>query len=410
MSIAHPAEATGLRSSVHRQPVLAVDDRVVGYTVSVVLDLPPGEVVSPERAEQLGGPALATALHEQYLALDLPSLVADRFAFLPATPEMLDGLLPLVHAPGRLVLDLPLGFEESPDAPLRASSLRALGVELAVGDLRGTPAQLALLPHLAFAVVEPAAVGDELENLVRTAHAAGCQVLAAGPFDDQLRTRCILAGVDGFRGAAPGRAAEANQAKVLRPAQVQCLAALHLLQQLDVDLPAVAQVIDTDPVLTLRVLHLVNSGAFAIRHQVDTVQRAVVLLGQREVTALVAGLALDSRPGAMDSLWHILARALTCEAIAGDAAAYTIGMLSALIEELGVPAEVVLEKVGVSSTVSDAVRDQSGELGPVLLAVLGHEQRNPLAVAAAGFVPADVSDTYLRCLADALETARAVEA
>jgi EAL and modified HD-GYP domain-containing signal transduction protein len=410
VSIAHPAGVTGLRSTVHRQPVLAVDDRVVGYTVSVVLDLPAGEVVAPEHAEAVGGPALASALHEQYLALDLPSLVADRFAFLPATREMLDGMLPPVHAPGRLVLDLPLGVEQWPDATLRVSSLRALGVELALGDLRGTPSQVALLPHLGFAMLDPEALGDGLEQLVRTAHASGCQVLAAGPVDEATRARCIAAGVDGFRGTAPGRASEANQTKVLRPAQVQCLAALHLLQQPEVELSAVAQVIDTDPVLTLRVLHLVNSGAFAIRNQVDTVQRAVVLLGVREVTALVAGLALDSRPGAMDSLWHILARALTCETVADDPAAYTAGMLSALIEELGVPADVVLDKVGVSATVADAVRDQSGYLGAVLLAVLAHEQRNPLAVAAAGFVPADVSDTYLHCLADALETARAVEA
>ncbi len=84
-------------------------------------------------------------------------------------------------------------------------------------------------------------------------------------------------------------------------------------------------------------------------------------------------------------------------------------MLSALIDELGVPADVVLEKVGVSDVVGDAVRDLTGDLGPVLAAVLAHEAGDTARISAAGFDPADVSDVYLTCLADALETAKAVE-
>jgi EAL and modified HD-GYP domain-containing signal transduction protein len=161
-------------------------------------------------------------------------------------------------------------------------------------------------------------------------------------------------------------------------------------------------------VLTLRTLNLVNSGAFALRREVDTVHQAVVLLGVREVTVLVSTLLVDARPDAMDSLWFILARSLTCEILADDPAGYTVGMLSALAGQLGVPPEVILDKVGVSQAVRDAVAEETGPLGSVLAAVRAHERRDPGAVLEAGLLPAEVSSAYVRCVADALATARTV--
>ena len=57
---------------------------------------------------------------------------------------------------------------------------------------------------------------------------------------------------------------------------------------------------------------------------------------------IAATLLVDARPDAMDSLWFILARSLTCEILADDPAGYTVGMLSALAGQLGVPPEVIL--------------------------------------------------------------------
>lgn len=393
-------EGARARFSIHREPVVAIDDRVLGYTITVVPDAAAAELHH-----------LAQALQDEYLHLDLRVLVADRLAFVPATPAMLDGFLPGEGSGIGVVLDLPPGFEHTDEPTARLTALRALGARLALGGFTGAPAQLALLPHVQYVTVDPRTLGVLTDPVVRQAHAAGVRVLATNVPDPESQTSALVAGVDALRGLMPSAhpTADPVPTKVLRPGQLQCLAALHLLHQADVDLAEVGDVIDTDPVLTLRVLHLVNSGAFSLRTQVDTAQRAVVLLGVREVTGLVAALALDSRPGAMDRLWTILTRAMACEAIAGDGAAYTVGMLSALIEELGVPADVVLDKVGVSSALAEAIRDQTGELGQVLAAVVAHERRDEVGVVLAGFQPTDVSDVYLACLGDALRTAQIVE-
>lgn len=392
-------------SAVHRTPVADLDGRVIGYHVVVDPQRPPGVDVD-----------------EVYLSLDLANLVADRYAFIPATPSMLDGYLPEPVVPGRLVMVLPHGFADSPGAMGRAGALRGLGMSLALTGFRGDAAQNALLTHMAFVVVDAGPSGPVLPPLVHQAHTHGVRVLAANVDTETEFNLCRAAGVDGLLGGVGGefgatttpevptqRGARTGQgSRVLRAGEAQCLTILNLLHQPETSPGDVAQIIETDPVLTLRVLHLVNSGVYALSHQVDTVRQAVVLLGPSEVATLVTALALEAQHGAMDRLWFILARAMTCEILADDGAAYTVGMLSALAAQLGVPVDAVLDKVGVSDIVGDAIAREAGPLGQVLRAVRAHEQSDPDGVIAAGLDPVVVSRAYLGCLRDALAIARTV--
>jgi two-component system, cell cycle response regulator len=60
----------------------------------------------------------------------------------------------------------------------------------------------------------------------------------------------------------------------------------------------VVSIIETDPELTAKVLRLVNSGAFGLRHICESVERSIVLLGTRQVAELAAArLALDQFEG-----------------------------------------------------------------------------------------------------------------
>lgn len=413
---ATPSLGGAVGPTIHRDPVTTLDGQVVGYVVSVAPSAPAVPTQRPAGSAAVAagrateGPVAAPAeAHDHYLALHLPDVVADRYAFLPATPAMLEGHLPAPSAPGRLVLELPPGFEERDDAIERATVLRALGADLALTGYRGLPAQDALLPHVGYAVVDRAGTVLPLSLLVYRLHGAKVRALAPDVHDQAAVDECRAAGVDALYGghAIRTEAPPEPPARVLRAGELQCLAIMHLLQQPDADMAEVAQVVDTDPVLTLRLLHLVNSSAFGFGAGIDTTQQAVVLLGAREVSTLVASLLLDARPDAMDSLWFILARALTCEALTDDGAAYTVGMLSALAAQLALPVDLILDKVGVSATVRAAVKGE-GPLGAVLLAVRAHERKDSTGVLEAGMLPAEVSAAYMRCLADALETVRAM--
>jgi putative nucleotidyltransferase with HDIG domain len=105
----------------------------------------------------------------------------------------------------------------------------------------------------------------------------------------------------------------------------------------------VAEIVAVDPALTARVLRLVNSAAFGLRVQVESVSRAVAYLGDRTV----ASIALESTTGELyhaplvgylaepDALWrHCLYTAIGARELANYATtevspdvAYTAGLL-----------------------------------------------------------------------------------
>lgn len=62
---------------------------------------------------------------------------------------------------------------------------------------------------------------------------------------------------------------------------------LELLRNEDVELEKVANVISTDPAMTTKILHIVNSSFFALRREILNTRDAVVMLGLEAIKGLV---------------------------------------------------------------------------------------------------------------------------
>jgi hypothetical protein len=194
---------------------------------------------------------------------------------------------------------------------------------------------------------------------------------------------------------------------VLRCSAPVLRAAQHLLEQAAPNPTTLAGVVESDPVFVLRVLHLANlhtQGGYAA----DTVLQAIRVLSADALASLVADLLTDAGPSATDGLWQILARGLTCEALAGDRIGFTAGVLTALADRLGVPAEIVLQVAGVSREVLTQVRTGTGTWGPALHAVVAYERHDAAGIGRTGLSPVDVYDTYLRGATEAMFTEQAL--
>lgn len=81
----------------------------------------------------------------------------------------------------------------------------------------------------------------------------------------------------------------------------------------------IGRAVQQDPALTARMLKLANSAMFGMQRQVDTVSRAVAVLGTRQVRDLTLGLAaaraFDGIPNSlvsMGSFWHHSVLAAIC--------------------------------------------------------------------------------------------------
>ena len=153
-------------------------------------------------------------------------------------------------------------------------------------------------------------------------------------------------------------------------------------------------------------LRLVNSSAIGIHNRVDTVRRAVMLLGPRPISALTVAALSGSGTHSTAGLWFMLTRAIACRIVADDEAAYTVGLLSAVASQLRVAPSDLIARTGVSDDVRDALLSLSGPYGPTLAAVLAHEENDIAGVEATGLPPLDVANAYLAAITEALATAR----
>ncbi len=214
-------------------------------------------------------------------------------------------------------------------------------------------------------------------------------------------------GVDSRTIAARRPSTRRPHTVVLRCSAAALGAAAHLLTAAQPPAEPLAHVVESDPMLVLRVLHLANQRV-ARGYAVDTVPEAIEVLGRTALRSLVDELLLDAGPEPVDGLAQALARGLTCEMLTGERVAFTGGVLSGLAERLGVPVEVVLEVSGVSRAVVDAVRAGTGSWGPALRAVIAHEHRDTAALTRSGLPPVDVYDACQHAAAEARATARAI--
>lgn len=107
------------------------------------------------------------------------------------------------------------------------------------------------------------------------------------------------------------------------PKSVQSI--LELSRKMDVDPKQIVQLIEKDPVMTVKILRVINSAFYALPRKVASINHAVIMLGINTIKNMALGLAaagmLPSRNDAgfpaTEYLVHSLAVAGACRQIAG---------------------------------------------------------------------------------------------
>jgi c-di-GMP-related signal transduction protein len=378
--------------AVQRQPVIRTDRSVFGYAVRVTSHTPgiAGSAVEPS----------AATAENQYAQLHVASLAGSDTLFLRATPGMLKGTSSVPSPHGGLVLEVPEAFAARPDAVAVIAALRERDVQVALADFTGQPCQDALLPMATYVKVDLSGDRDLLTLLIDRSHGNGVAVIGERA-DSEPRTQLgVELGVDLLQGPIFSQDSP-MPTEDFSAGELQCLELMQLLSADMVDHFAVVRIVSADPELAVRVLRLVNSSAIALRRQVDSVRQAVVLVGPQQLGALAMASLIGARPSSLGALWFILARATACRTLSGSDAAYTVGLLSAIASHQSAAPSELANRTGVSSDVADALRDKTGPYGPVLAAVLAHEENNVVAVEATGLSPRDVATVYLAAVAAA---------
>lgn len=375
----------------NRLPLVSRDGTIWGYCLAPV---DTADVVVPGREKNV---------QDALEALDLDGLAYTRPVIVPATMDFLDGSVALPRHDGVVGLMVPTHLQGAPGLDEHLRRLRASGVLTVMADYRGGERQDELLPVFSHVVVNWSTTGTDPEVLAARASTSGACVIGEGVLHgahagDWLADAHLV--VDALYGDQ-----QRSTERQLTPSELVCLEVVRLLSADEVDSAKIATTLGTDPAMTLRLLHLVNAPTEGLSHRVDSLNQAIVLLGPVKITGLVMASLISSTVQNMDNLWLLIARGAACRALAdGDDAAYTIGLLSALSHETGIPASTLVERTRLSPEAASALILHEGPLGRVLAAVVAHEHHDTDGVRRSGHAVEEVALAYLQAIPWALAT------
>ncbi len=163
--------------------------------------------------------------------------------------------------------------------------------------------------------------------------------------------------------------------------QLSMLRLLSKLNEPDISLDELEALIVQDVALTYRLLRYINSAHTSLNRNVDSIRKALVMLGLNTVRSLASLVALsrvDDKPSELMTM--SLVRARMCEQVARrlgekDSERYfTVGLFSVLDALLDMPMEEVLTSLPLADTLKDALLHHAGKPGEVLRCVTAYDQ------------------------------------
>ena len=204
--------------------------------------------------------------------------------------------------------------------------------------------------------------------------------------------------------------------KGLKPNQIAVLNLVAKINNEQVDVNQLSDIISTDISLSHKILKFINSPVSGLSVQIDTIQRAVVLLGLNTIKNWVSIVALatgSDKPHELSTL--ALVRARTCEQLARAAGInrpesfFTAGLFSALDAMMDQPLSTLLDDLPLPDDLKLALLEKSGVCGDALSCVIAMERNHVDGILFLNLDASIMSEIYLDALLWAGEQSKAVE-
>ncbi len=162
------------------------------------------------------------------------------------------------------------------------------------------------------------------------------------------------------------------------------LAILQLIARLqdpDITIDEVESLVHQDMTLSYKLLRLINAAFFGLPNKVESIRRAVVLLGLQRVkhwAIVIMVNAIDYQP--RELLISAVVRARTCEQMAASLKrkdleqCYIAGLFSLLDAIMDAPMAEILKHLNLVPEINEALLYGTGPIGEILQSTLALEQ------------------------------------
>lgn len=370
---------------VGRQPILDAGLQCRGYELLFRqrADDDSARICNPEKAS-------AQILLDAVLDSGLASVTEGQWAFVNVTRDfLLEGDASRLPRE-RLVFEVPCDMLLDDATVGAVRNLRTQGYRVAADNFHF---QVELAPLLG--LVDLLKVNLRLTPVADRgrlpAKGKGTPTLLADKVETQaMFEQCRIRGFDLFQGYFFCKP-KVLAGRRLPPGSVAVLQLLEILLDPAVRVRDLEHLVEQDLALSYKLLRFINSPHFGFRHQIHSVQQAIVLAGLNTVRNLVALVALSQiqdKPGELALL--ALTRARTCELLGRQTAPknagsyFTVGLFSLLDALLDRPLAELLAQLPLAPEINAALLERAGPLGKTLECAAGFERGDWVALQTSG--------------------------
>ena len=193
---------------------------------------------------------------------------------------------------------------------------------------------------------------------------------------------------------------------------------MHLLAQLqnpDVKIDSLEELISQDLALSYRLLKYINSAAFALHREIDSVRHAIVMLGMNTIRSL-ANLMLmskiDDKPH--DLLIIAMLRARMCEQLSLSIdksqkdVFFTAGLFSVIDALMDQPMAEVITQLPLAKVIKDALLEREGIIGEAINCCIAFERADWPNVKCANLDESAIQQAYFNAVIWSNEAAKLI--
>lgn len=220
---------------------------------------------------------------------------------------------------------------------------------------------------------------EELPKLIQRLKPFKVTLLAEKIETHEKLEECIKLGFKLFQGHFLSRP-KLITGKKISAGQMVLLQLMQALQNPNAKPEALEELIIRDPVLTYKLLRIVNSAAFSLVRKVESISEAVVLLGIPQVKKWATLIAMSTSTDKPEELTRtLLIRGRMAEQVAvaekraNFGSYFMAGMMSGLHALLDLNQEQMLDEVPLGDDIKNAIRSGAGDIGQTLNSVIRYE-------------------------------------
>jgi len=396
-----------------RQPILGREQQLLAYE----LLFREGPIFTSNRAE-ITDPAQATAtvIANAFTELSANETLGPYRGYINVDQEFLFNDLIEALPPKVVVLEILETVAPTPEVVARCQHLRDKGFSLAIDDV--VKIDEAYRPLLELAEIIKVDMLDmdagHLANLVRDLQPFGKKLLAEKVETAEQVELCKNLGFELFQGYYFAKPA-IIVGKKLNPSQIALLRLLGLVLR-DAETSEIENAFKVEPGLTVNMLRLTNSVSNGLTTRITSLRHAITILGRRQLQRWLQLLIYTNPKGngqgdnpllplaaTRGRLMELLAEKLVPRNREFSDQAFMVGIMSLMPALLGVQMEEILTHLPVAPRVRQALTEQTGQLGHLLLLAQATEQTDPDVFAEAVQRVPGISLEFLdECLAQAL--------